>query len=209
MKRKNYLIHPVLGLLLLLAAFSCEPKPVHGLVELNRVIPDIVLDIRYATTNNFVGEVLYPSARCFLAKEPARALKKVQADLKQQGFRLKVYDGYRPLSVQKQMWAILPDNRYVADPATGSNHNRAYSVDVALIDLKGIDVLMPSEFDDFSERAHMDYMDCPPEAIHHRQILRETMERHGFSSIDSEWWHYNFQGYKDKPVLDISIDCLQ
>jgi len=208
MKRNVFSVRPVFTLLLLLAVFGCQSRPTHNLVELNRVIPDIVLDIRYAGTDNFVGEALYPSARCFLAKEPAKALKKVQADLKQQGHRLKVYDGYRPLSVQKRMWEILPDNRYVADPATGSNHNRAYSVDVALLDLEGNELSMPSAFDDFSERAHMDYMDCPAEAIRHRQILREAMERHGFSGIDSEWWHYNYQGYKDKPVLDISIDRL-
>ncbi|MBU0712029.1 M15 family metallopeptidase [bacterium] len=208
MKRNVFSVRPVFTLLLLLAVFGCQSRPTHDLVELNRVIPDIVLDIRYAGTDNFVGEVLYPSARCFLAKKPAKALKKVQADLKQQGYCLKVFDGYRPLSVQRRMWEILPDDRYVADPATGSNHNRAYSVDVALLDLEGNEVSMPSEFDDFSERAHMDYMDCSAEAIHHRQILRETMERHGFSGIDSEWWHFNYQGYKDKPVLDISIDRL-
>jgi len=172
------------------------------------VIPDIILDIRYATTNNFVGEELYPDARCFLAKEPALALKKVQADLKTQGYRLKVFDGYRPLSVQKRMWEILPDNRYVADPATGSNHNRAYSVDVTLLDLDANEVPMPSAFDDFSERAHLDYMDCPAEAIRHRRILREAMAQHGFSGIDSEWWHFNYKGYKDKPIMDISIDQL-
>lgn len=208
MKQKVTLIRMAFCLTLLLSVFSCQPKPAPDLVELNRIIPDIVLDIRYATTNNFVGEVLYPSARCFLAREPALALKKVQADLKKQGYRLKVFDGYRPLSVQKRMWEILPDNRYVADPATGSNHNRAYSVDVTLLNLDGSDVLMPSEFDDFSERAHMDYMDCPAEAIRHRKILHETMQRHGFSGIDSEWWHFNYKGYKDKPVLDISLDQL-
>ena len=208
MNRNTSFTRRYIFLLLLLAVCSCQPKPSHDLVELNRVIPDIILDIRYATTDNFVGEVLYPSARCFLAKEPAKALKKVQADLKQQGYCLKVFDGYRPLSVQKRMWEILPDNRYVADPATGSNHNRAYSVDVTLLDLDGKDVIMPSEFDDFSERAHMDYMDCPPEAVRHRQILKETMERYGFTGIDSEWWHFNYQGYKDKPVLDIPIDQL-
>ncbi|MBN2601394.1 MAG: D-alanyl-D-alanine carboxypeptidase family protein, partial [Candidatus Marinimicrobia bacterium] len=106
MKRHNYFIQRGI-LLLLLFILSCQPKSPHNLIELNKVIPDIVLDIRYATENNFVGEVLYPSARCFLAKDPAKALKNVQADLKQQGFRLKVYDGYRPLSVQKRMWEIL------------------------------------------------------------------------------------------------------
>ena len=208
MKRDTSFILRYIFLLILITIGSCRPRPSHNLVELNKVIPDIVLDIRYATKNNFVGEVLYPSARCFLAKKPALALKRVQADLKERGYRLKVFDGYRPLSVQKRMWEILPDNRYVANPATGSNHNRAYSVDVSLLDLDGTELEMPSAFDDFSERAHMDYMDCPAEAIRHRQILHETMQRYGFSGIDSEWWHFNYKGYQDKPVLDIDINDL-
>ena len=208
MKKYVSSIRPAFSLVLLLTLCSCQPKPAHDLVELNRVIPDIILDIRYATTNNFVGEVLYPDARCFLARDPATALKKVQDDLKTRGYRLKVFDGYRPLSVQKRMWEILPDDRYVADPATGSNHNRAYSVDVTLLDSDGNEVLMPSSFDDFSARAHLDYMDCPEEAIRHRRILREAMERHGFSGIDSEWWHFNYKGYEDKPIMDISIEQL-
>jgi D-alanyl-D-alanine dipeptidase len=192
--------------LLIFSACVHHEKP--EIVELKQIIPDIALDIRYATDNNFVGEVLYPSSRCFLAKEPALALKKVQEDLKQQGFRLKVFDGYRPLSVQKRMWEILPDPRYVADPATGSNHNRAYSVDVTLIDIDGNDVLMPTEFDDFSEKAHRDYMECPEIAIQHRSILEEAMKKHGFSGISSEWWHFDYKGYKNRPVLDIAIDSL-
>lgn len=198
--------------LFLLGLFSslqfCQPDRSPELVELKTVIPDIILDIRYATDNNFVGEVLYPSDRCFLARAPAEALKRVQEDLKQQGYRLKVFDGYRPLSVQKRMWEILPDDRYVADPASGSNHNRAYSVDVTLVDAEGNEVLMPSAFDEFSERAHMDYSDCSPEAIRHRQILHEAMQRHGFSGIDTEWWHFNHEGYQNQPILDIPIDSL-
>lgn len=208
MRRNSNFSFRLLGLALFVVLGSCQPKPSHDLVELKEIIPDIVLDIRYATTDNFVGEALYPSARCFLAKEPAMALKEVQADLKTQGYRLKVFDGYRPLSVQKRMWEILPDNRYVADPATGSNHNRGYSVDVTLLDLEGNELPMPSKFDDFSERAHLDYMDCPEEAIRHRQILQETMARHGFSGIDSEWWHFNYKGYQDQPILDIDLDQL-
>ncbi|HCK99749.1 MAG TPA: peptidase M15 [Candidatus Marinimicrobia bacterium] len=192
--------------LLIFGACSHPEKP--EIVELKQIIPDIALDIRYATANNFVGEVLYPSSRCFLAKEPALALKKVQEDLKRQGFRLKVFDGYRPLSVQKRMWEILPDPRYVANPANGSNHNRAYSVDVTLIDNDGNDVLMPTEFDDFSEKAHRDNMECPEIAIRHRSILEEAMGKHGFSGIDSEWWHFDYRGYKNRPVLDIAIDSL-
>ncbi len=192
--------------ILILVACSQTEQP--ELVELKQVIPDVVLDIRYATENNFVGEQLYPSARCFLVKEAAYALKEVQADLKQQGYRLKVFDGYRPLSVQKRMWEILPDPQYVANPKNGSRHNRGYAVDVSLVDMEGNPVKMPTKFDDFSEKAHADYMDLPPEAIRHRRILRDTMEKHGFSGIQSEWWHYDYQGWEGKPILDIDIDEL-
>ncbi len=199
----------VRGLLIgLLFLSTCQTVKDPDLVELNTIIPDIVLDIRYATDDNFVGKVLYPSSRCFLAKKPALALKQVQQDLKRQGFSLKVFDGYRPLSVQKQMWEILPDSRYVANPATGSNHNRAYSVDVTLLDLDGNEMPMPSEFDDFSEKAHRDYMDCPQEAIRHRSILKDAMKKHGFTGISTEWWHFNYKGHKKMPVLDIPLDSL-
>lgn len=196
--------------LLLLVPFvsNCERSDQPELVELNKVIPDVVLDIRYATTNNFVGEVLYPSARCFLVKDAALALKEVQQDLMKQGYKLKVYDGYRPLSVQKRMWEILPDSRYVADPKDGSRHNRGYAVDVSLLDIDGNAVLMPTEFDEFSEKAHSYYMDIPEEAKKHRKILRDAMEKQEFTGIDTEWWHFDYKGYEGKPNLDISIDDL-
>jgi D-alanyl-D-alanine dipeptidase len=102
------------------------------LVEVKRVIPDIVLDIRYATPDNFTGKTLYSSADCFLAREVASALKKVQEDLKKQGYRLKIFDGYRPLSVQKKMWKVYPDANYVANPEKGSVHNKGYAIDLTL-----------------------------------------------------------------------------
>lgn len=176
------------------------------LVELKEVIPDIQLDIRYATENNFTGKVVYPSARCFLVKEAALALREVQQELRPKGYRLKIFDGYRPLSVQRIFWAILPDPRYVADPAKGSRHNRGYAVDLTLTDLEGHEAPMPSEFDDFSERAHPDFSGAPPEALKNREILRDAMERHGFTRFPTEWWHFDFRGWEDKPILDISFD---
>lgn len=185
---------------------QCDRNP--QLVELNTVIPDVALDIRYATENNFVGKVLYPSARCYLVKPAAKALARVQQDLKSQGFQLVVFDGYRPHSVQKIMWEILPNPDYVADPATGSRHNRGYAVDVSLLDLEGNPVLMPTEFDDFSEKAHRDYQNLPAGAIRHRQILEETMVRHGFIPFSSEWWHFDYKGFEGRPILDVPIEDL-
>lgn len=178
------------------------------LTELKAVIPDIILDIRYATINNFTGRKVYPSARCFLAREAALALKDVQNELKASGYRLKVFDGYRPLSVQREFWRILPDPRYVADPKKGSRHNRGYAVDVSLVDLEGRDVPMPTEYDDFSERAHPDYAGISDEAARNRALLRRVMERYGFSQFPTEWWHYDFRGWEDKPNLDIPLDRL-
>ncbi|MBX7259992.1 MAG: D-alanyl-D-alanine dipeptidase, partial [Candidatus Hydrogenedentes bacterium] len=193
-------------LLILCLALSCcttpPPTPVSTqpeLVELVKVIPDIKLDIRYATPNNFTGKTVYPVARCFLVKDAALALAKVQADLHKEGYGLKVFDGYRPLSVQRAFWAILPDPRYVADPSKGSRHNRGYAIDLTLVDANGNDVPMPTEYDDFTERAHRDHMDLPKEVIANRARLEKAMKRHGFIPFPTEWWHFDFDGYEDKP----------
>jgi D-alanyl-D-alanine dipeptidase len=178
------------------------------LVELVDVIPDILLDIRYATANNFTGEVIYPVACCFLVRDAALALKHVQQDLRPLGYRLKVFDGYRPLSAQQKFWEILPDPNYVADPTVGSRHNRGYAVDLTLVDRNGDDVAMPTDYDDFTERAHRDYLAVPVEAIGHREILETVMVRHGFIPFPTEWWHFDFRGYEGKPNLDVPLDSL-
>lgn len=178
------------------------------LVEIVKVVPDIVLDIRYATPNNFTGKTVYPVARCFLVKDAALALAQVQADLKKLGYGLKVFDGYRPLSVQKIFWSILPDPRFVADPAAGSRHNRGYAVDLALVDAEGNDVLMPTPFDDFTERAGRGFMDLPREALAHRALLEAVMACRGFIPFPSEWWHFDYRGFEDKPNLDIPLEAI-
>ena len=178
------------------------------LVELADVIPDIQLDIKYATTDNFTGKVVYPAARCFLIRDAAEALGEVQEDLRALGYRLKVFDGYRPLSVQRIFWRILPDPDYVADPSKGSRHNCGYAVDLTLTDLQGNEVAMPSGYDDFSERAHRDYLALPAEAIGHREILEQVMVRHGFIPFPTEWWHFDYLGYENKPNLDIPFNEL-
>ncbi|GMV92021.1 MAG: hypothetical protein AMXMBFR82_17990 [Candidatus Hydrogenedentota bacterium] len=178
-------------------------------MELVEVVPDILLDLRYATDNNFTGEVVYPVARCFLVRDAALALRDAQADLRPLGYRLKVFDGYRPLSVQRRFWEILPDPQYVADPRIGSRHNRGYAVDLTLVDLDGNSVAMPTEFDDFTERAHRDSLAASAEAIGHREILETVMVRHGFIPFPTEWWHFDYRGYEDKPNLDIPLDAVK
>lgn len=203
-------------LVLLVAIPACRPSPAPEkaspqteLVELNTVIPDIILDIRYATTNNFTGKAVYPVARCFLVKEAAQALAQVQADLHKLGYGLKIYDGYRPLSVQKLFWSILPDPKFVADPAQGSRHNRGYAVDLTLVDAAGDEVLMPTPFDDFTERAGREFMNLPKEALAHRALLEAAMTCRGFIPYESEWWHFDFRGFDGKPNLDIPLDKIK
>ncbi|PIS30712.1 MAG: peptidase M15 [Candidatus Marinimicrobia bacterium CG08_land_8_20_14_0_20_45_22] len=206
MKRFRSIIVIPTGLIILLLA--CLTNAQTELVELKTIIPDIELDIRYATTNNFVRQVLYPSNRCFLVREAAIALNEVQADLKTNGYKLKVYDGYRPLSVQRRMWEIFPNPNFVADPKTGSRHNRGYAVDVTLITIDGDSIDMPTPFDDFTEKASRSYQNLPESALKHRQILEDAMEAHGFTGLSSEWWHFDYQGYENKPNLDIPIDQI-
>ncbi|OQB37332.1 MAG: D-alanyl-D-alanine dipeptidase [Candidatus Hydrogenedentes bacterium ADurb.Bin179] len=192
-----------------------EPSPLKGeaydgphLVEVVRYVPDIVLDIQYATTDSFTGQAVYPDARAFLIKDAVCALVKVQENLKQQGYRLKLFDAYRPLSVQKLFWKILPDPRYVANPKVGSRHNRGYAVDVSLVSLQGAEIPMPTQYDDFSERAHSNCASLPEEAIKHREVLHQAMKKHGFESLASEWWHFDYSGWEARPVLDIEFDGI-
>ncbi|MDD5764687.1 MAG: M15 family metallopeptidase [Candidatus Marinimicrobia bacterium] len=204
MRRFRSNITVQIGLIILVLA--CFAGAQTDLAELKMIIPDIELDIRYATTHNFVGQVLYPSARCFLVRDAAIALKDVQADLKTKGYKLKVFDGYRPLSVQWRMWAIMPNPSFVADPKTGSRHNKGYAVDLTLISIDGDSVEMPTPYDDFTEKASRSYQNLPESALKNRQLLEDTMKAHGFTGMSSEWWHFDYQGYQDKPNLDIPID---
>jgi len=176
------------------------------LVELRTVIPDIVLDVRYATENNFTGMVLYPSAKVFLRKIVADSLNSVQNYLKEKNLQLKVFDGYRPVSVQRHMWKLLPDPRYVADPNIGSKHNRGTAVDLTLIDLCGNELDMGTEFDDFTERASPNYPDISDEAKENRRILIEAMKLSGFNVLDTEWWHFDFYLWEKFSLCDFDID---
>ncbi len=159
-------------------------------------------DIRYATGDNFTGEKVYPYPFAYLQEEAAMALERVNDSLREKGYALIVMDAYRPLTVQYRFWDILPDSRYVANPATGSRHNRGVSVDIMLATLDGDPVEMPSEYDDFSERAHVDFEDCSEEAIQNRDMLINAMRREGFRVLSTEWWHYDYEDFTRYPVTD-------
>jgi zinc D-Ala-D-Ala dipeptidase len=182
----------------------------HQLVDIEQYIPDVILDIRYATEENFLNEIVYKQPKCFVHKKVAKALKKVAKELALHGFKLKIFDGYRPLSVQKKMWDLIQDERYVANPAVNSGtHTRGTAVDITIVDSAGNDLRMPTEFDDFSEKAHSDYDMVNPLAKSNREFLKNLMEKHSFKQLDTEWWHFDYIGWDNDdlfPPLDISFE---
>ena len=176
------------------------------LVDITELDSTIVVELKYATDDNFLEDTLYSANICLLRKAVAERLVKVHQSLQKKGFRLKIWDGYRPLSVQKKMWEKLPDPRYVAKPSRGSNHNRGAAVDVTLIDLDGNEVEMPTCFDDFSRKAGSDFPDVSELAKKHRTILQQAMRAQGFLTITSEWWHFNDKDCKKYSILDVPLE---
>ena len=175
------------------------------LVDARALVPGARLDIRYATTANFTGRVLYPAARCLLRPSVAERLRRAEDSAESMGLSLVVFDCYRPLSVQKEMWKLVPDERYVADPAKGSRHNRGAAVDVSLARTDGTELAMPTAFDDFSERAHRDYAELPREAIANRALLERIMTEAGFVGLPTEWWHFDAVGWESYAILDVPL----
>lgn len=193
-------------ILLFAPLFVCAQ---HDLVEVIKVNATIKLDIRYATKNNFTHKIVYPSARCFLRTETMKKLNKVQEELAQEGLGLKIFDGYRPRSVQYTFWNLVPDERYVADPKKGSKHNRGSAVDLTLINLKtGKELAMPSEFDDFTERAHRVYETMTSDVAKNCKKLEDCMVKHGFIPLPTEWWHFDDADWQKYNLLDIAFDTL-
>ncbi|WP_456443690.1 D-alanyl-D-alanine dipeptidase [Caldithrix abyssi] len=188
--------------------YGQQPDKTPEFVDIQKMNPSIILDIRYATSNNFLHRAVYDRARCFLVKEAALKLNEVQKELQTLGLGLKIFDAYRPLSVQKAMWQIMPDARYVANPAKGSRHNRGCAVDLTLVDSTGKELPMPTEYDDFTKHAHHNYMKLPASIRLNRWILKTVMEKHGFKPISSEWWHYDMVGWQKYPVMDLSFSQI-
>lgn len=197
-----------------LAAYSQEPPKETGnfrkpaLVELVKLDPTIKLDIRYATSNNFLGRPVYTEARAFLQKPAAEALVSANKSLRKKGYGLIIHDGYRPWSVTKIFWDATPADKkqFVADPSQGSRHNRGCAVDLSLYDLKtGKEVVMPSEYDEMSDRSHINYTGGSEDQRRLRDLLRSAMESEGFAVYEPEWWHYDYKDWKEYPILNISF----
>lgn len=181
---------------LLLAIASCahadatpREKPT-DLVDVSTVIPDAVIDIRYATEDNFTGKRLYPVGTCKLRRAVATRLAKAAATLRDQGRRLLVWDCYRPTSIQEQLWKLVPDPRYVANPKKGSRHSRGAAVDLGLVDKDGKPVVLPTKYDDFSKAAHRVHALRGEQGAEARR-LEAAMKAAGFVPMPTEWWHFD------------------
>jgi len=182
-----------------------------SMIEIKTLIPGIVYDLRYATKNNFTHRKLYESGkRTFLRLPVVKALQKVQSELNQKGYGLKVFDAYRPYSITKKMWDLIHDERYVADPSKGSGHNRGLAVDLTIIHLKdGSELKMGTGFDNFTDTAHQTFRNLPADILSNRKLLRETMERYGFKALETEWWHFSWPNDRNYEVLDINFKKLR
>ncbi|MGN0329475.1 MAG: M15 family metallopeptidase [Lachnospira sp.] len=161
-------------------------------VKIIDYIPDIIIDLRYATPDNFTGQVIYDFKEGYLRYGTVKKLAAVQEQLKKQGFRLKIWDAYRPFSAQEKLWEVYPDGRYVANPAYGMRaHNLGGTVDITMVSLDGTDIDMPTEFDNFSLLADRDYSDIDnTDAVKNVMILQQTMYDNGFVGEKAEWWDY-------------------
>lgn len=178
------------------------------LIELVKLDRSIKLDIRYATSNNFLGRPVYSEARAFLQHPAAEALVRANKALRRKGFGLIIHDGYRPWSVTKIFWDATPDDKkiFVADPTQGSRHNRGCAVDLSLFDLKtGKEVVMTSGYDEMTDRSHINYQGGTEEQRRLRDLLRAAMEAEGFAVYEPEWWHYDYKDWKEYPILNISF----
>lgn len=207
----------ILLLLLSLVTFAQGPPKEAGpfrepeLRELVKLDPTIKLDIRYANRNNFLGRPVYKEARAFLQKPAAEALVRAHQKLREKGYGIVVFDGYRPWSVTKIFWDVTPQDKkiFVADPSQGSRHNRGCAVDLSLFELAtGKIVQMPSEYDEMTERAHINYACATPEAKHLREMLRSAMESEGFVVYEPEWWHYDYKDWKEYPIQNIPFSKI-
>ncbi len=188
-----------------------RPDSNKQMLDIKKLIPTIILDLRYATTNNFMHKKLYPSiTTTYLRLPAAKALQHVQSELHELGLGLKIFDAYRPYSVTEKMWKPIRDERYVADPKKGSGHNRGIAVDLTLINLNSKEELpMGTGFDNFSDTAHQTFTGLPVQIVHNRNLLKNIMEKYGFKFFETEWWHYSLPDAKDFEILDIPFKKLK
>lgn len=188
---------------------TVKASPEKELVDLEEYIPGIKLDIRYATTNNFTGQQIYNLPKAYARKPVAEALKKAQADFKALGYEIKIFDAYRPYRATVKFYEVYKDTTYVASPYRGSRHNRGCAIDLTLVySNTGEEVKMPTEYDSFKKEAWPSTPMSDPEIRKNRALLIATLEKYGFRVNGSEWWHFDFRGYKKYEILDIEFEEL-
>lgn len=176
-------------------------------VNLKEYSKDFVYDMKYATADNFLKEKVYDCAECFLRLKTVKALIKANTTFLKMGFKIKIFDCYRPLDIQKKMWAIVPNPSFVADPSKGSIHNRGGAIDITLVDSKGVELDMGTAFDFFGKEASHNYSDLSPKILENRLLLKIILTENGFNSFDSEWWHYNLKSALHDKVSNVKWKC--
>ena len=188
---------------------SVKTNPNNELIEIKKAIPNIKLDIRYATKNNFMKQVMYKQARAFARKPVVESLKKIQRELNKNGYGLKIFDGYRPYTITVEFYKKASDKNFVANPAQGSKHNRGCAVDLTLIDLKtGKEVAMATPYDSFSAAAAANYEPVSAEVKKNRDLLIATMKKYQLNVLNNEWWHYDFSDWQQYDLMDIPFEKL-
>jgi zinc D-Ala-D-Ala dipeptidase len=199
-------------------ALAAQPPPETGdfrpsdLVDLAKLDPKIKLDIRYATTDNFLSTPVYSSARAFLQRPAAEALLRAHRELAKDGYGLTIFDAYRPWYVTRIFWDATPPDKheFVADPAQGSRHNRGCAVDLTLYDLKtGREVEMTGVYDEMSERSYPTYTGGTADQRAHRDLLRRAMEAQGFAVYETEWWHFDYRDWRQYRIGNVPFEQLR
>lgn len=176
-------------------------------VDLRAYSDDFVFDMKYATADNFLKQQVYDCASCFLRLKTVKALIKANEQFIAKGYKIKLYDCYRPLDIQKKMWAIVSNPKYVANPAKGSIHNRGGAVDITLVNSDGVELDMGTGFDHFGKEASHNYEGVSKQVRKNRNLLKSIMARNGFNAFESEWWHYNLKAGLNEPVSNTKWDC--
>lgn len=181
------------------------------MLDVRKYLPGLMLDLRYATMNNFMRRKLYPPTHTTYLRKPAvSALRKVIEELAKENLSLKIFDAYRPYSITEKMWEMVKDDRYAADPSKGSGHNRGVAVDLTLVDLKNKSELpMGTGFDNFSDTAHNNFNALPEAVLKNRSVLKSVMEKYGFINLATEWWHFSLPNAPFFELLNLSFGDLK
>ena len=210
---------PFFLLCAILCLFSCKSQTVvtdvkneaivndTSFVNLKDFSKDFVYDMKYATSDNFLKAKVYDCAECFLRLKTVKALINANLEFIKKGYKIKLFDCYRPLDIQKRMWAIVPNPDYVANPSKGSIHNRGGAVDITLVDANGKELDMGTTFDFFGIEASHNYQNLSQEIKSNREVLKSTMIQNGFNPLDSEWWHYNLKSALNDKVSNAKWKC--